>query len=148
MSTKISLPAFRISRAALGRRLASTILKAREADLDPEAFMDTVNAVFDSCVSEDFTPESDSHADTEILSEEQLEIEKSVRRSAAARKAAERRRQMREQRISSVTEIQSPEEVKSVNPESEQTARKKRRRKRRRRNKPGQSDTDSQNLNS
>lgn len=92
----VNLPAFRISQAAVGRRLASVLLRVRAGELSEADFLDTISAVLDSCVSEDFTPDPDAGIDAEILADEQAEIEKSVRRSAAARKAAERRRLQRE----------------------------------------------------
>ncbi len=117
MSAKVTLPSFRINPAALGRRLASTILKAQEADLSPEAFTDTVCAVLQSSRSEDYTPSADSAVDTEILAAEQAEIEKSVRRSEIARKVAERRRKLREQ----ATVMSETKEKDIEEPETKET---------------------------
>ncbi len=145
MSAKITLPQFRISNAALGRRLASTILKAREAHLSPEEFQNLLNAVLDNCISE--TPVPENLAEDEILISERAEIEKSVRRSIAAKRAAERRHLQREQ--SAVEQVQTfiqgqdtETEIKSALPEASDPAtetaptsgngRKRRRRNRRR----------------
>lgn len=113
MKTKVSLPEFRISLAAVGRRLASVIMKAREKALTDEEFADTINAVFDSCCELPAQPEVNEHAVAKIVEAEQTEIEKSVRRSAAARKAAERRR-------ASVSRIVPQEETKEVIPVNSQ----------------------------
>lgn len=137
MTKTITLPTFRISRAALGRRLASTILKSREANLTPEEFMETVNAVFESCVSEDYSPADSENLNAGILKEEQEEIKKSERRSEAARKAAERRRKLREEQSSArITQVEAEEISQSretADPAPEISGRKKRRRNRRRR---------------
>lgn len=116
MSEKTTLPSFRISRVALGRRLASAILKIREAELSPETFAATMNAVFNSCMTGESVPAPDGDIDRVILFSEQAEIEKSERRSIAARKAAERRRKMREnggmENENEKTETVMPETVK------------------------------------
>ncbi len=144
MTSKVTLPEFRISQAALGRRLASVILKAREAELNPAEFAATVCAVFERCVSDEFTPEADSPVDETILNAESEEIAKSARRSRAARQAAERRRKMREQKATAndATEVtavpdESPEsstnEENTVSTETNGSGKKRRRRRRNRR---------------
>lgn len=112
MPAKVTLPEFRISRAALGRRLASVILKAREADLSPEEFEKTVTSVFECCVSAEFSTEENCFLDDEIFEAERIEIEKSERRSKAAREAAERRRRMKEQNVKTEVDVKTEEDVK------------------------------------
>lgn len=150
MSAKVTLPTFRINPAALGRRLAATILKAREAELSPEQFTDTVCAVFESCISADFTPSVNNEIDQTILDAEQAEIEKSVRRSAAARKAAERRRQLREQssKVEETIVIETQPEVTEVSTVTspEQGTKKRRRRNRRRKKNHNVSPSVSENV--
>ncbi len=135
MSAKVTLPSFRISPAALGRRLASVIIKAREGRLSPEEFADTVNAVYDSCLAGDSAPVAGPDTDNEILASEQVEIEKSVRRSEAARRSAAKRRLMREQSavIVAVDEPVSEEETACASPDVTAPKKKRRRRNRRRR---------------
>ncbi len=94
-----ALPEFRVSKAALGRRLASVILRSQEAGLSPEEFTHTVSAVLESCATGDFDDDSYPCADAEILATEQAEVKKSIRRSESARKAAARRRELKEQRV-------------------------------------------------
>lgn len=95
MKHSVELPEFRISRAALGRRLASTLLLARQAKLSPEEFLSTMSAVFDCCVSEDAVPDSHSSVNSEIYESQRKEVGKSVRRSVAARREARKRREAR-----------------------------------------------------
>lgn len=127
---KVTLPDFRISLASVGRRLTSVLLRANNGELTEEEFFDTINAVFDSCVAEDSVPDPEAEVNHEVLSAEQAEIEKSVRRSAAARKAAERRRQLREARqkaseaggVTIPTSTPKPttvEEITGIEPEAE-----------------------------
>lgn len=150
MSAKVTLPTFRISPAALGRRLASVILRSIEAELSPEAFQDTVSAVFNSCQTDDSTAQPGPETDNEILHTEQVEIEKSVRRSEIARRAAARRREMKEKGTAPEVknEIQELSEAK-ITPETppvEKTSSKRRRRNRRRKRGHGKSSETTRSL--
>ena len=121
---KVTLPKFRISQAAVGRRLASVLLRVREGELSEEEFLGTINAVFDSCVEEvalsepsqqdeRYSGEENEPVNEEILAAERKEIEKSVRRSEGARKAAVRRRELREERRKQAA-AQNAENVKKA----------------------------------
>lgn len=98
MNAKVNIPELKISYAALGRRLATTILKAKEQDLDPESFRDTVTAVLALCTTRPYVSRDHYWQDRGIVKAETIEIEKSVRRREIALKAARRRRELREAR--------------------------------------------------
>lgn len=145
MSATVKLPEFCISKAAVGRRLASVILRAQEADLTPEAFAATVSAVLDSCVTGDYDETKYADADVEILETEQAEVKKSIRRSESARKAAARRRELKEQRMkaeqvvneaatSSAPEEAVTESAEHIPADSDKPRKRRRRNRRRRRN--------------
>lgn len=99
---------YRISEAALGRHLAKAVCLAKEGSIDPEKFLNTLIAVYESCKSEDFTPDTNADIATEAYENLRAEIEKSARRSASARSSAERRKRASLKAGSTVSETMAP----------------------------------------
>ncbi len=139
---------YRISQAALGRHLANTICLARENALTPDQFQATMMALYESCISEKSIEEGDVDIDRRTFDTVNCEIEKSARRSLAARKAAERRRMAKKNETQTVSELlsetaptkeedkETPVATTSVESDSiPETGKKKRSRRRRRRKK-------------
>lgn len=87
---------YRISEAALGRHLASAVRMGNDGKIAPEKFLQTITALYKTCVSEDYVPEAETDVDNEAFETLKNGVEKSARRSTAARKAAERRRREKE----------------------------------------------------
>ena len=98
-------PNYRISEAALGRHLANAISLAKEGEIAPEKFLATITAVYESCLSEEFTPDSDADIDMEAYEKLRAGVEKSARRSESARQAAERRRMAKARSSVQVSEL-------------------------------------------
>lgn len=90
------LPKYRISNAALGKRLATVIEMEKQAMMSPDQFHDTIFAVYNLILDPDFVPDAGSNHNPVIYEEQKIEVEKSARRSAAAREAARRRKEMKE----------------------------------------------------
>ncbi len=89
------LPKYRISHAALGKRLATIIEMEKQAMMNPEQFHDTIFAVYNLILDPAYEPHRGSNHHPAIYEEQKLEVEKSARRSAAAREAARRRKEMK-----------------------------------------------------